>query len=153
MLESLPVALIVGTLLGFLTGLGVGGGSLLILWLTLVLASVTTVLTPIAAEAGEWLEHKVEETEALEVHEHLGKTMLYFSLALLVAAILMVVVHVRSKRGKPLSTADIVVGQDVAILVASREKLILGAGMRDKSLFTVAEQAVEREIISYVFTD
>lgn len=37
MLESLPVALIVGTLLGFLTGLGVGGGSLLILWLTLVL--------------------------------------------------------------------------------------------------------------------
>lgn len=37
MLESLPVALIVGTLLGFLTGLGFGGGSLLILWLTLVL--------------------------------------------------------------------------------------------------------------------
>ncbi len=37
MLETLPVALIVGTLLGFLTGLGVGGGSLLILWLTLVL--------------------------------------------------------------------------------------------------------------------
>ena len=37
MLESLPVALIVGTLLGFRTGLGVGGGSLLILWLTLVL--------------------------------------------------------------------------------------------------------------------
>ena len=34
MLESLPVALIVGTMLGFLTGLGVGGGSLLILWLT-----------------------------------------------------------------------------------------------------------------------
>lgn len=37
MLESLPAALIVGTLLGFLSGLGVGGGSLLILWLTLVL--------------------------------------------------------------------------------------------------------------------
>ncbi|MGM9550076.1 MAG: TSUP family transporter [Faecousia sp.] len=37
MLESLPAALIVGTVLGFLTGLGVGGGSLLILWLTLVL--------------------------------------------------------------------------------------------------------------------
>lgn len=29
--------LIVATLLGFLTGLGIGGGSLLILWLTLVL--------------------------------------------------------------------------------------------------------------------
>ena len=37
MLESLPVILIVGTVLGFLAGIGVGGGSLLILWLTLVL--------------------------------------------------------------------------------------------------------------------
>ena len=31
------LAVIVGALLGFLAGLGVGGGSLLILWLTLVL--------------------------------------------------------------------------------------------------------------------
>ena len=37
MLTSFPVCVIVGALLGFLTGLGVGGGSLLILWLTLVL--------------------------------------------------------------------------------------------------------------------
>ena len=37
MLKSLPVCLIVGTSLGFLTGLGIGGGSLLMLWLTLVL--------------------------------------------------------------------------------------------------------------------
>ena len=37
MLESLPVILVVGTLLGFLSGLGIGGGSLLILWLTFVL--------------------------------------------------------------------------------------------------------------------
>lgn len=37
MLESLPVILVVSTLLGFLSGLGIGGGSLLILWLTLVL--------------------------------------------------------------------------------------------------------------------
>ena len=37
MLESIPVTLLVGTVLGFLTGLGVGGGSLLILWLTMVL--------------------------------------------------------------------------------------------------------------------
>ena len=29
--------LIIGTLLGFLTGLGIGGGSLLVLWLTLVM--------------------------------------------------------------------------------------------------------------------
>ena len=37
MLGSFPVTLIIGTLLGFLSGLGVGGGSLLVLWLTLVL--------------------------------------------------------------------------------------------------------------------
>ena len=37
MLNSLPICLVVGTILGFLTGLGIGGGSLLMLWLTLVL--------------------------------------------------------------------------------------------------------------------
>lgn len=37
MLNSLPVMLIVGCLLGFLAGLGVGGGSLLIIWLSLVI--------------------------------------------------------------------------------------------------------------------
>lgn len=37
MLNSLPVVLLVSTILGFLAGLGVGGGSLLILWLTLIL--------------------------------------------------------------------------------------------------------------------
>lgn len=37
MLESFPIVLIVGTVLGFLSGLGIGGGSLLILWLTVVL--------------------------------------------------------------------------------------------------------------------
>ncbi len=36
MLEQLPFILIIGCALGFLSGLGVGGGSLLILWLTLV---------------------------------------------------------------------------------------------------------------------
>ena len=37
MLESIPVAILAGSILGFLAGLGIGGGSLLILWLTLVL--------------------------------------------------------------------------------------------------------------------
>lgn len=37
MLESLPICLLIGTLLGFLSGIGIGGGSLLILWLTVVL--------------------------------------------------------------------------------------------------------------------
>ncbi len=37
MLDSFPFAAATGLLLGYLAGLGVGGGSLLILWLTLVL--------------------------------------------------------------------------------------------------------------------
>ena len=37
MLESFPVITIVGTLLGLLSGLGIGGGSLLIIWLTVIL--------------------------------------------------------------------------------------------------------------------
>lgn len=37
MLNSVPVTLVVSTALGVLSGLGVGGGSLLVVWLTLVL--------------------------------------------------------------------------------------------------------------------
>lgn len=37
MLETIPFSIAVGIILGFLTGLGTGGGSLLVLWLTLVL--------------------------------------------------------------------------------------------------------------------
>ena len=37
MLNSIPFSIAVGTALGFLAGLGTGGGSLLVLWLTLVL--------------------------------------------------------------------------------------------------------------------
>lgn len=37
MLNSFPFQLLIGLLLGFLAGLGIGGGSLLMLWLTLVL--------------------------------------------------------------------------------------------------------------------
>lgn len=37
MLNSFLISVLVGTVLGFLSGLGIGGGSLLILWLTLIL--------------------------------------------------------------------------------------------------------------------
>ena len=37
MLASFPFAILAGIVLGYLAGLGVGGGSLLMLWLTLIL--------------------------------------------------------------------------------------------------------------------
>ena len=37
MLNSIPVSLVLGLVFGFLAGLGIGGGSLLIMWLTLIL--------------------------------------------------------------------------------------------------------------------
>jgi hypothetical protein len=76
-----------------------------LVWLVFLLAGITLVVTPIAAEAGEWLYGRVEESEALETHEHLGETMIYFALALMVAAILLVISHVRDNRGKTLSKA------------------------------------------------
>lgn len=43
MLTSIPIAVTIGIILGFLAGLGVGGGSLLILWLTLVINMDPTI--------------------------------------------------------------------------------------------------------------
>ena len=43
MLDSAVVCILVGTVLGFLAGLGIGGGSLLILWLTFVLGMEHTM--------------------------------------------------------------------------------------------------------------
>lgn len=37
-MDSVPVCILAGAVMGFLTGLGIGGGSLLILWLTQVLS-------------------------------------------------------------------------------------------------------------------
>lgn len=75
MLESLPVVLIIGTVLGFLAGIGVGGGSLLILWLTLVLgmdhpqARIINLLfflpSAIVASIFRWKQGKLEIKKVL----------------------------------------------------------------------------------------
>ena len=75
MLESLPVVLVIGTVLGFLAGIGVGGGSLLILWLTLVLgmehpeARIINLLfflpSAIVASIFRWKQGKLEFKKVL----------------------------------------------------------------------------------------
>ena len=76
-----------------------------LVWPTLVLAVSVDGMTPLVTDSGEWLENHVEKSELIEKHASLGDTMIYFALALLVAAILVTVEHVRANRGKPLSTA------------------------------------------------
>lgn len=49
--------------------------------------------------------------------------------------------------GKPVATAEIQPGQSVSILHVPQNNLILGAGMRDPALLTVAEQAVGKQLI------
>ncbi len=75
-----------------------------LVWLVLALAVLTTGLSPLTTESGEWLEHHIEETALVEEHAELGETMVFFALALLVAAILLTIQHVRAHRGKALST-------------------------------------------------
>ncbi|MEV2226030.1 DUF2231 domain-containing protein [Nocardia vinacea] len=76
-----------------------------LIWLVAVLAVVTTALTPVTIEAGEWLEKRVGRSPALHTHTELGDSMLFFVVPLLVVAALLVVVHVREQRGKPLVRA------------------------------------------------
>lgn len=75
-----------------------------LVWLVLALAIATGVLTPLTTEAGEWLEHRVGRTPLLHTHAELGDTMILFSGALFIAAVLLVIQHVREGRGKALST-------------------------------------------------
>ena len=75
-----------------------------LVWLVLGLAAATTLLTPLTTDAGEWLAHRSVRSPLLHAHTELGDTMKYFSLALLVAAALLVFVHLQERRGRALKT-------------------------------------------------
>jgi uncharacterized membrane protein len=94
-----------------------------LVWLVVGLALITVVLTPLTTDAGEWLEHQVGRSPLLHQHTKLGGTMIYFAIALLIAAALLAVIHVRETRGhatKPVATwilAAIVIVVGVATAV------------------------------------
>ena len=90
-----------------------------LVWPTLVLAVSVAGMTPLVTNSGEWLENHVEKSDLIEKHASLGDTMIYFALALLVAAILVTVEHVRAGRGKPLSTAVTGVIAVLVVLIAA----------------------------------
>ena len=78
-----------------------------LVWLVLGLAVIIVVLTPLTTDAGEWLEHQVGGSPLLHAHTELGDTMIYFAVALLIAAALLALIHVREVRAqsvKPIAT-------------------------------------------------
>jgi uncharacterized membrane protein len=72
-----------------------------IVWATLILALVITVLTPITVDAGEWLyDLRRNPDPLLQQHAERGGWMIYFSVALLVVAIILAVLHVTERRSE-----------------------------------------------------
>jgi VanZ family protein len=87
-------------------------------WLVLALAVVTVVLTPLTTDAGEWLEHGVGRSPLVHVHTKLGDTMIYFAIALLIAAALVTVIHVREVRGKSVKSVATWILAVIAIVLS-----------------------------------
>ena len=70
-----------------------------LVWPTLILAAVITALTPVTTEAGEWLfDLRRTPSPILREHAERGGWMIYFSVALLVVAIALAVLHVLERR-------------------------------------------------------
>lgn len=82
------------------------------MWLTLILASVTMIITPITANAGLRLyDLTANPTPILREHASRGSTMIYFSAALLAVAIGLVVLRATEHRSeKPPTIIRITVG-------------------------------------------
>jgi len=87
-----------------------------LIWLLVVLSAFTVVMTPITTDAGEWLEHKIGRSPALHAHTRLGDTMIYFAVGLLVAVLLLLLVHLRETRNRPLGRVLVGIVAVIAIV-------------------------------------
>ncbi len=93
-----------------------------LVWLVLAFAVVTTALTPITTEAGEWLYDRERQHSAiLNTHADRGGWMIYFSIAMLVVAVILALAHWRENRSAtPGMTTNVVVAiLAIAVGVAS----------------------------------
>jgi hypothetical protein len=71
-----------------------------LMWLVLLLAVGTLVLTPLTTSSGEWLAARVgPASPALTTHEQLGETLIYMAAALAASVALLTAVHIRQARG------------------------------------------------------
>ena len=95
-----------------------------LVWLVLAFAVVTTALTLITANAGEWLyDRERHHPDILNTHADRGGWMTYFSIAMLVVSIVLVLVHWRESRsakpgmGTNLAVAILAIGVGAASIV------------------------------------
>ena len=89
-----------------------------LVWLVLILALVTMVLTPITINAGEWLYNlRRAPSPILREHADRGELMIYFSAALLVIAILLAVLHSLDRRSEKRRVAGNVIVAILAVVV------------------------------------
>ncbi|MFC9555308.1 DUF2231 domain-containing protein [Rhodococcus sp. NPDC056960] len=88
-----------------------------LVWLSLALAAVTAALTPLTTDAGEWLEKHVARSAAVHTHTELGDTMIYFSVALLLAAMAVAAVQLRERKSEPSRPLTLIVAL-LAVVVA-----------------------------------
>ena len=70
-----------------------------LVWLVLALAGTTVVVTPLTVEAGEWLFDRERDPSAvLQTDAERGDWMIYFSIAMLLVAIVLAVMHWLERR-------------------------------------------------------
>jgi hypothetical protein len=94
-----------------------------LIWLVLLLAVGTLVLTPLVVKSGEWLADKVGVSPALHHHAQIGDTMVYVEGALVATVIVLAAVHIRQARGRPVKFAlHAVVG--VLVIAAAAATLV-----------------------------
>lgn len=93
-----------------------------LLWLTVLLAAGTMVLTPITIDAGEWLYGlRAKPSPILQEHAARGGLMTYFSAALLAVALLLVALRLIERRSDKsrVATRGIVAILALAVAAAS----------------------------------
>lgn len=71
-----------------------------LVWLVLVLATITLVVTPLTVKAGEWMADRVDETPDLDTHMNAGETAIYMAVVLFIAAVVLTGLHVVLQRGR-----------------------------------------------------
>ncbi len=76
-----------------------------LIWLVLVLAVGTLILTPLTTGAGLWLEPRVGPSVTLRIHKELGETLIYVLAALAAAVALLAAVHIRQTSGRTVKFA------------------------------------------------